>query len=100
MAAVERRVLELSAHLRESVREHGHTVLSSPSREGLSGITSVGVSDARRFAAYCQDRGIWVLASTSLRGDTEAIRVSPHFFNDFEDIERFVEALDSFESAA
>ena len=99
MAAVEASVLELSALLRDSVREHGHALLSTPPDENLSGITSVAVSDARLFAEYCQDRGIWVLASRSLRGDSGAVRVSPHLFNNTDDIARFTETLDSFVSS-
>ena len=95
MAAVERRVLELSVYLRASVQEHGHAVLSSQVPENLSGMTLVGVSDADQFVSYCEERDIWVRPGTSLR-DEQAVRVSPHIFNNEEDIDRFTEALDSF----
>ena len=96
MAAVERRVLELSAYLRETVQEHGHTVLSSQSRENWSGTTLIGVSDSGKFVSYCESRGIYVRPGGSLLGDKQGIRVSPHFFNNKEDIDNLTEALDSF----
>jgi len=96
MAVVERRVLQLTAHLREMVQDHGHKVLSSPSPKNMSGITSVAVPDARKFSEYCQQRGIWVLPQASLKRDTEAVRVSTHIFNNKEDVAEFTRALDMF----
>ena len=58
-------------------------------------MTLVGVSDADQFVSYCEERDIWVRPGTSLR-DEQAVRVSPHIFNNEEDIDRFTEALDSF----
>ena len=99
MEAVERRVLELSAYLRETVQEHGHTVMSSQTRENWSGTTLIGVSDSNKFVSYCESRGIYVRPGSTLPGkfgDKQGIRVSPHFFNNNEDIDKLTEALDSF----
>ena len=96
MAAVEKRVLELSAYLRASVQDHGHAVLSSQSPQHLSGMTLVGVPDADRFVSYCEDRDIYVRPGSTLLGDQPGVRVSPHVFNNEEDLDRFVEALDAF----
>ena len=98
MEAVERRVLELSAYLRETVQEHGHTVLSSQARENWSGTTLIEVPDADKFVSYCEDRGVYVRPGSSLLGDKPGIRVSPHVLNNNDDIDKLTEALDSFKT--
>ena len=100
MTAVERRVLELSAYLRVSVQERGHAVLSSQVPGSISGMTLVEVPDADRFVSYCQERDIYVRPGSSLPGDRDAVRVSPHIFNNEEDIDRFADALASFETSS
>lgn len=98
MESVEHKVLELSAYLRESVQEHGHTVLSSQARENWSGTTLIEVPDADKFVSYCEDRGVYVRPGSSLLGDKPGIRVSPHVFNNNDDIDKLTEALDSFKA--
>ena len=99
MAVVEQRVLGLASHLRVSLAEHGHTVLSDPDPATFSGITAVQVADSAEAAAFLQERGIWVLGLMSSHSGAQAVRVCTHFFNNDDDIAAFVEALDEYRNS-
>lgn len=93
--AVEKRVLSLSSQLRITAQEHGHTVLSPPEPEGMTGINAIAVS-GEGFQAYAQERGIYLcVRPASVLGEASA-RVTPHFFNNQDDIETLVGALDDY----
>ena len=93
--AVEKRVLSLSSQLRITAQEHGHTVLSPPEPEGMTGINAIAVA-GEGFQAYAQERGIYLcVRPASVLGEASA-RVTPHFFNNQEDIETLVGALDDY----
>ena len=96
MAAVEARVLALATQLRVAVQEHGHRVLSSSDPRGMSGITCVVVPSALGFQEFAKQRGIHVRARPATPIGAEAVRVSTHFFNDENDIEKLVDALDAY----
>ena len=109
MPAIERRVLGLSAHLKASLLERGHALNSETEPAHQSGITSVKVQDAQEFAAFCEARNIWVLAQKAVMpghvshsrsaNSADAVRVATHFFNNEDDIEVFVNAMDEFRTA-
>lgn len=84
---IEARILELTRYLRDKLGEHNIEVLSTSEQDHLSGITIVDAADPQAIVAYLKKRGI----VTSTRGD--GIRVSLHYFNNFEDIDRFVAEL-------
>ena len=77
-AAIEARVLELGQRVREIVKAEGADVL----HEG-SPIVSAGFADAPAIAAKLKEHGIITAARHG------RLRVSPHFYNDEADLERF-----------
>tara|TARA_B100000686_G_scaffold344904_1_gene428432 strand:- start:744 stop:1967 length:1224 start_codon:yes stop_codon:yes gene_type:complete len=97
MVSVENRVLDLSTYLCATVQDRGHRVLSSRDPQHVSGTTLVAVPHAEKFVSYCEERGVFVRPGKSLIGNEDAVRVSPHIFNNVEDINRFAEAMDKFQ---
>ena len=83
------RITELTRYLHGRLDAAGIGLLSTRRQERLSGITLVASADAADAVARLRDRGIIV----SARG--EGIRVSVHYYNNREDIDRLVEALTS-----
>ncbi len=96
MDAVERRVLGLTAKLRASLQEHGHTVLSDPDPARMSGITSVQVPDSEGFAEFARSRNVWVVPQMGIVPGAQAVRVSPHFFCNGDDIAALVDVMDTY----
>ena len=94
--AVEKRVLSLSAQLRITAQEHGHSVLSPPEPEGMTGINAIATSSAEGFQDYAQERGIYLRARPASPIAEDSVRVTPHFFNNQDDIDTLVDALDEF----
>jgi len=90
---IEGRILELTRYLHGRLAENGIGIHSTAEESHLSGISIVAVDDPRSAVAYLKRRGI----VTSTRG--EGIRLSLHYFNNFEDIDRFVEEMGSFAGA-
>ena len=73
---IEERVLGLAQELALGLRGLGYTVISSPDPRERSGIVTVIVPDAGRFARYLLDHNI--RASEKADG---AVRFSPHAYN-------------------
>ncbi len=96
LQAVEERVLSLAVSLRIAAQEHGHRIYSPSERENMSGITSVAVPDAMDFQQFAKERGVHLCPRPASAIAGEAARVSPHFFNNQQDIDRFVEVLDEY----
>jgi selenocysteine lyase/cysteine desulfurase len=84
---IEARILELTRYLHDKLGEQSIEVLSTTEQDHLSGITIVEAADPQAIVAHLKKRGI----ITSTRGN--GIRVSLHYFNNFEDIDRFVDEL-------
>jgi selenocysteine lyase/cysteine desulfurase len=80
------RVLELNAYLTSRLEHAGLRVLS-PGGSHRSGQTLVAVDDPPRAARFLQSRG--VLVTEKSRG----LRVSTHFYNTEEDVDRCLAAL-------
>ncbi|HKI92182.1 MAG TPA: aminotransferase class V-fold PLP-dependent enzyme [Gaiellaceae bacterium] len=93
IAAAERRVLELSARLRDEVDALGLELVSP--REAPSGITvfrsSSDPDDDRRLLARLLDER--VLVSIRYAAGVGGIRVSTHYSNDESDLDRLVSTL-------
>ncbi len=87
---IQDRVLSLSRHLSESLENQGFTLLSSHSDAHRSSIVVIpfeqGLSD------YLQAN------SVELTGRGAGIRLSVHFYNDFEDIDRLIEIIQAYKS--
>jgi selenocysteine lyase/cysteine desulfurase len=87
--AVSRRILDRAERVRESARAAGWRVYGSTRPGDLSGIVSLERpgTDPDRFARELRGRGI---ALAARRG---RVRVSPHVYNDDNDLGRLAEAL-------
>lgn len=87
--AVSSRILDRAERVRESARAAGWRVYGSSRPADLSGIVALERpgTDPDRFARELRGRGI---ALASRRG---RIRVSPHVYNDDDDLGRLAEAL-------
>ena len=85
---IERRNLQLIALLRARLRERGVKFLTPP--DNGSSILSFFVDDADAFGARMRELGICITARYRNEG---YIRVSPHFYNNEEEIEAFIQAF-------
>jgi selenocysteine lyase/cysteine desulfurase len=87
--AVGRRVLELTDELAAGVSERGATVLSPRDDGAASGIVAFALDDEEPMETVrrLQREKVFVVAR---RG---AVRASPHFYNDRDDLERLFDAL-------
>ena len=86
---IEKRILEITDYLCRLLEKRGFQVFS-PRREGeKSGIVSFFLKggDAERQREVLRRKGIIVSAREG------RLRVSPHYYNSFEEVERFVKAL-------
>lgn len=83
---IQTRVLQLNTVLTSALR-HADIEVLSPSGSGRSGETLVAVDDPRGTTEFLRGKGIMVTQKP------EGIRVSTHFYNNEEDIERLVSAL-------
>ena len=83
------RVLELTDYLCERVEQAGLTVFSSRRAGEKSGIVSVLPPEvgAREVVRRCQAEGIIINQRAG------RLRISPHFYNTLEEIDRLVECL-------
>ena len=84
------RVLVLTRYLRERVTERGLRIRSPGAPAHLSGISIVEVPRANECAEFLLTKGVCVTVRSG------ALRVSVHLYNNEEDIDRFVAALDEF----
>jgi selenocysteine lyase/cysteine desulfurase len=82
-----RRIVELTRYLHERLDQAGIWVLSTREEAHLSGITIAAAAEPVETVQRLREQGIIV----STRG--EGIRVSVHYYNNHEDIDRFVAAL-------
>ena len=85
---IERRVLALNRYLTARLTETGWRVLSPLRDEAArSGETLVAAARPKRVVARLAGRGV------SVTEKPQGIRISTHFFNKEEDIERLIAAL-------
>jgi cysteine desulfurase/selenocysteine lyase len=86
MEAIATRVLELNMYLTSRLQDADVEILS-PSDPYRSGETLCGVPEPARAAAFLRERNVIVTAKK------DGLRISTHFFNNEEDIDRCVGAL-------
>lgn len=86
---IEKRVLEITDYLCESLEKKGFEVFSSRREGEKSGIVSfyAGRGDPESLAEKLRRKGIIVSARDG------RMRASPHYYNSFEEVDRFVGAL-------
>jgi selenocysteine lyase/cysteine desulfurase len=87
--AIEERILELTDYAIERLTGLGLAISSPRERKYRSGIVVFKTADPGRVASALIKKGIFV----SPRG--EGVRVAPHFYNNFGDIDRLVKELKS-----
>jgi selenocysteine lyase/cysteine desulfurase len=83
---IQARVLQLNTVLTSALRHVDFEVLS-PSGSGRSGQTLVAAANPNGLTEFLRNKGILVTQKP------EGIRVSTHFYNNDEDIEKLVAAL-------
>jgi selenocysteine lyase/cysteine desulfurase len=83
---IAQRVLELNSYLTSLLEQAGLAVLS-PGGAHRSGETLVQLSDPRGTCRALRERGIHVTRKP------EGVRISTHFYNNEEDVDRCVAAL-------
>jgi selenocysteine lyase/cysteine desulfurase len=95
IAAINTRVHELTEHFCEQAKRAGFNVFSSRDPEEWSGIVSVMFpGDLPRFTRRCREQGIVVNKRAG------RLRVSPHFYNTHEELDRLVDIMVSFASGS
>ena len=86
---IERRVLKLNRHLTACLIERGWNVLSPlESEDARSAETLIGVEHPKQTVKHLTSRGVAVTIKP------EGFRVATHFFNNEDDIDRLIAALD------
>ena len=86
-AAIRARQGELTDHLIARADEAGLEVRTPMAREARGGVVNVKVGDAEKICHQLLERDV----CTDFRGD--GLRISPHFFNTEEDVDRCFEGL-------
>lgn len=89
---IEKRVLALSSHLRSGLSDLGFLPLGAKSPQEESGIVSFEVEEADTLVDYLASQNIHV---NNRRG---RIRASVHFYNNSDDVDKFLSALKSYSS--
>jgi selenocysteine lyase/cysteine desulfurase len=84
---IEKRVLGLTDHLIEAVKALGLKLQTPEERQHRSGIVNFKIDKPKEIADELRRRGIVVSARAN------GIRVSPHFYNIEEEIDRLVEEV-------
>jgi selenocysteine lyase/cysteine desulfurase len=85
--SIQKRVLDLTELLMNSVSDLGLRLTTPKDRENRSGIVHFLLDGAQEKAEKLKKRGIIVSAQS------KGLRVAPHFYNTEEEIERFVQEL-------
>jgi len=86
---IERRVLNLTSHLIEILKDLGLELQTPEEKECRSGIVNFKVDDPRKIVSQMRARNVIVSARAN------GIRVSPHFYNTKDEIANFVQNLTS-----
>lgn len=87
VAAVAERVLALAGRLRDGLAARGYRVLGPGADEARSGIVSFAAPGAERLHAALTAKGIHVSFPDG------KVRISPHYWNADDDVDRLLDAL-------
>ena len=87
MEKIENRIMELTGYLIERLKEEGFTLQTSEDPSNRSGIVNFRVSRPKEKVEELHKRG--VVVSARMNG----IRVSPHFYNTEDELEKFLAYL-------
>lgn len=99
--AIQRQVLDLTAHLREALRQIGATLISSDVEGETSGIVTFtlghGPARDREVLHHLWKRG--VILSQRYTAGVGGLRASVHFYNNADDVGRLIEGVATAASA-
>jgi selenocysteine lyase/cysteine desulfurase len=84
---VEKRILELTEHLIDAVRDLGLKLQTPEERQHRSGIVNFKIDKPAEVVQRLSQKGIVVSARAN------GIRVSPHFYNTKEEIDKLIEEI-------
>lgn len=84
---IERRILKITDHLMEAVKDLGLELQTPEEPQHRSGIVNFKINKPQEVAEKLNNKGIVVSARA------HGIRVSPHFYNTEEEIEKFTEEI-------
>ena len=88
---IERRIMSLGDRILEGLQRRGLNVLNSVIPEERSGIiTFNGDMDLKKFSNYMAEHQVSLTARDGM------VRLSPHFYNSENEVERFLDLLDKF----
>ncbi|MDX1810023.1 MAG: aminotransferase class V-fold PLP-dependent enzyme [Sulfurospirillaceae bacterium] len=90
---ISERIHHLSNYLRRQLQNHNIQILSPLEQENRSGITSFAVPNASNIVGSLKAKNIIV----AKRG--EGVRVSLHYYNNHNDIDRFIAALNEIKNS-
>ena len=84
---IENNIMELTSYLIERLKEEGYTLQTSEGPSNRSGIVNFKAPNPKKKAENLRKKG--VIVSARMNG----IRVSPHFYNTKDELERFLACL-------
>jgi cysteine desulfurase/selenocysteine lyase len=101
MAAIEKQVRDLAGHCISGMKERGLNVITPEDPEYRHGVIAAFFPEACELWLVLRRQGIDVFAadlqtSHSARYGGDLFRVDPHFYNNHEDVDRFLEGVDDF----
>jgi selenocysteine lyase/cysteine desulfurase len=85
--SIERRILDLTDYLMESITKLGLELQTPQERAYRSGIVNFRVKNPKEVAEKLDKKGIVVSARAN------GIRVSPHFYNTEDEIDKLIEEV-------
>jgi len=84
---IESRILKLTDHLMDAVKDLGLKLLTPEEPQCRSGIVNFKIDKPQEVAEKLKNKGIVISARS------HGIRVSPHFYNTEEEIDKLVEEI-------
>lgn len=86
------RIFELNNYLEQKLSELNVKIISPLNKQNRSGITCLEVNNPSAIAEKLRNENILITARSSF------IRISLHFYNNFEDIDKFISTFKSFQA--
>jgi cysteine desulfurase / selenocysteine lyase len=101
IAAIEQQVRDLAGYCISRMKERGLNVITPEDPEYRHGVIAAYLPEACELWLALRRQGIDVFAadlqtSHSARYGGDLFRVDPHFYNNYEDVDRFLEGVDDF----
>ncbi|MFQ6037147.1 MAG: aminotransferase class V-fold PLP-dependent enzyme [Candidatus Aminicenantales bacterium] len=94
ISQIRKKSLEQTGRIISKARERGFAVHTPQSEEARGGAVSVEVPHAHRVSSVLLNRGVWVDFRKGRSGESDVIRVGPHFYTRNEEIESLFAHID------